>query len=65
MKDTPLLYDFKNISNDVSVETNVLKSNSNYLDIESKVQIFNSIAWAYMAVSYGLFMILWNYKKNA
>ena len=37
MKDTPLLYDFKNISNNMSVKTNVLKSNFNYLETESKV----------------------------
>ena len=38
MKDTPLLYDFKNISNYMSG----LKSNFNYSDTESKVQLFNS-----------------------
>ena len=37
MKDTPLLYDFKNITNDMSVKTNVWKRNFNYLDTESKV----------------------------
>ena len=42
MNDTTLLYDFKNISKDMSVKTNVLKSNFNYLDSESKIQLFNS-----------------------
>ena len=42
MKDTPFQYDFKNIFNDMSVKTNVLKSNFIYLDTESKVQLFNS-----------------------
>ena len=42
LKDTPLLYDLKNISNDISAKTSILKSNFNYLDTESKVQLFNS-----------------------
>ena len=53
MKYTPLLYYFKNISKDMSVKTIFLKSNFNYLDTESKVQLFNS-----HCMSYGLFMIL-------